>query len=287
MKLQLMSLLAIQSLGQAHAGMISAYRGSTPLSPVTGRTGSLESSWRAGSRFFDGSGLKSGMYQLASSLASVPVPDVIPVPRPALSPAPELAAAGEDGSGRGSPPTPPNWLNALQKHVAFFDKNGDGIITYSETVAGLSELGVGWAMSRVTALFINLNLGRSTTGRWTTDVDVANIAAGIHGSDTGVFDADGNYNEAAFRRLFDLFDRDRSGTLNEIEINEMIDANSKERPGAWLAAKLEWRLLLDVAADAQDWVDGKPVRAISAKSLLSLYDGTLFENIAAARRKPQ
>lgn len=182
-------------------------------------------------------------------------------------------------------PVPPGGRGALRMHVDFFDKDADGIIAWSETVRGLSELGVGWVKARVVALAIHAGLGPKTSGRWTLDIDASRIAKGIHGSDTGVFDSNGDYAESAFRRILEEFDADRSGNLNEREIAAMVDANSLLRPGAWAAARLEWRLLLDVAADAADWAAGEPVRALSAARLRALYDGSLFHEIAAQRRR--
>ena len=109
-----------------------------------------------------------------------------------------------------------------------------------------------------------------------TNIYIDNIHKGVHKSDTGVYDAAGNVDPVKFQSLFERFDSNKSGALNEIEIDVMIDANVNERPGGRTATEGEFGLLLDVGSDRTDNVNGKKVRAISRERLIKFYGGELF-----------
>lgn len=174
----------------------------------------------------------------------------------------------------------------LEKHAAFFDYNGDGLIEVQETGYGLTRLGIGWARAFVLARLINGPLSLATADRWIDKalfrIVIRNIPRGRHPSDTGVFDAQGNFVPEAFERIFDQFSRSKPGFLNEAEVFEMIRANRHLRPG-WsgnLAARAEFGLLLQIAADGSDTVLGQTYPSISKERLRQFYDGTLFYFLA-------
>ncbi|WJX10320.1 putative peroxygenase 4 [Trifolium repens] len=52
--------------------------------------------------------------------------------------------------------------NVLQKHVAFFDRNHDGIVYPWETFQGFRAIGCGIMLSSVAAIFINFGLSQKT-----------------------------------------------------------------------------------------------------------------------------
>ena len=197
----------------------------------------------------------------------------------AHTPAAELLRAVPRAALPGAPASAD--MSALQKHVAFFDMDGNGLITRFETVLSLQRLGMGNVKATAAALVIHLALGPSTTGRWgSLDVSVANIARGKHGSDTGVYDAGGRFVPEAFERVFAEFDANRSGSLCDAEILAMIAANSKLRPGSESASKAEFQLLLLLAGDVTEDSDGRPVPALSRTRLQDFYDGSLFYKLA-------
>lgn len=168
---------------------------------------------------------------------------------------------------------------ALQKHLSFFDRDANGMVTRFETVLSLQELGMSPVKATAAALVIHVALGPKTTGRWgSLDVSVANIKLGKHGSDTGAFDDEGRFVPAAFERIFSEFDANRSGSLSDAEILAMVKANSKLRPGAESAAKIEFQLLLTLAADTVEGTDKKP--ALSKERMRDFYDGSLFFKLA-------
>lgn len=179
-------------------------------------------------------------------------------------------------------------MTALQKHVSFFDKNGDGIITRYETGLGLRQLGLGRLKAGAGALVIHVFLGPQTSGSWKNlGISVKDIKLGRHGSDTGVFDAEGRFVPEAFERIFVQFDANHSGSMSAAELEAMIEANSKLRPGNKSASSVEFRILLLIAADAAEDAGAKRVRAISKSRLKEFYDGTLFYALAKPEPAPR
>lgn len=170
----------------------------------------------------------------------------------------------------------------LQRHVDFFDRNSDGKITLGETRQGLEALGLGGAAALGGALFINGGLASSTQHKPSMTIDVANIKAAKHDSDSGVIDAQGNFVPEAFDKMFTQFDTNRSNTLDANELAAMGKAHAQSKRGT-LASKAEFGLLLKLAADRTETVNGKPVKAISRERLASFYRGDLFPQLAAER----
>lgn len=191
-----------------------------------------------------------------------------------------LLRAVPQAAAPGAPTNP----TALQKHVLFFDADGNGLVTRFETVLGLRRLGMSNVKASAAAIVIHVALGPATTGRWgSLDVSVANIKLGKHGSDTGAYDAEGRFVPEAFERMFASFDANRSGSLSEAELLAMTAANSKLRPGGEAASKAEFQLLLLLAADATEAAEGGTVPALSRARLADFYDGSLFYKLAKRR----
>lgn len=170
--------------------------------------------------------------------------------------------------------------SALQKHVMFFDANDDGVITLDETKQGLKRLGLGGGFATGGALFINLGLRQAANG---LSIEIARIAKAKHGSDTGAFDEEGRFVRTRFGYIMS-FDANHSGSLTWTELKAMIAKNKTDTAGN-VASKAEFGLLLKLGADTTE-VEGKAkVAAVSEARLASVYDGTLFEKIAAERAK--
>ncbi|TPW18992.1 MAG: putative peroxygenase 4-like [Elusimicrobia bacterium] len=182
---------------------------------------------------------------------------------------------------KAAPSAAPVDPTALQKHVAFFDMDGNGLVTRFETTLSLRRLGMSNVKATAAALVIHVALGPATTGRWgSLDVSVANIKLGKHGSDTGAYDAEGRFVPEAFERMFAEFDVNRSGSLSEAELLAMTAANSRLRPGGESASKVEFQLLLLLAGDASEAAGGGTVPALSRARLQDFYDGSLFYKLA-------
>jgi peroxygenase len=166
-------------------------------------------------------------------------------------------------------------MNPLQKHVSFFDWNGDGVITLAEDYRGLRAIGLSRALAAPTAVAINVALGTPTTLYPSLDIRIESIGNGVHGSDTGIYDDDGHVVTENFNRLFARWDADGDNALSGRELTERWVDQSDLFDFAGIAASAgEFGLLYLVAAE-----DGK----ISRERMAQFYDGSLFYRIAMAR----
>ncbi|CAM0944325.1 unnamed protein product [Alopecurus aequalis] len=171
----------------------------------------------------------------------------------------------------------PTWTTALQQHVAFFDTDKDGIVTYSETQAGLRAIGLGAVTATAAAALINGAIGpktrpdNATTSRM--DIYIENIQKGIHGSDTGSYDAQGRFVQAKFDAIFTTYAKAEPNALNQTELEDMRHANrvSNDFQG-WAASKAEWDMLYSLAKDKDGFLQKDTARAV--------YDGSLFVTLA-------
>jgi peroxygenase len=176
---------------------------------------------------------------------------------------------------RAEPAIPWEEMTALQRHVSFFDYDGDGYITVTEDYRGLRALGIDPLSAAAFALAINGALGTPTMGYPSLTISLYEIDDGIHGSDTGIYDSDGEVVEENFQRLFDEWDLDGSGGLDPAELaaRTIDDADLFDLFGI-TASAAELGLLYAVAAE-----DGELTRA----RMRAFYDGTLFYDLAEER----
>ncbi|KAF7085743.1 hypothetical protein CFC21_089140 [Triticum aestivum] len=171
----------------------------------------------------------------------------------------------------------PAWTTDLEKHVAFFDTDNDGIVTFSETEQGLRAIGLGVLEATASATLINGAIGpktrpeNATTSRF--DIYIANIQKGIHGSDSGSYDAQGRFVPAKFNEIFTKYAMVKPNALNEDELDAMRTANRKEGDfKGWAASKAEWGMLYSLAKDKDGFLQKDTVRTV--------YDGSLFAKLA-------
>jgi peroxygenase len=191
-------------------------------------------------------------------------------------------ATGEQVSGlwwnnkpRAAPAIPWDEMTALQKHVSFFDYNGDGYVTVLEDYRGLRALGIDPLTASAFATAINAALGTPTSGYPSLTISIYGIANGVHGSDTGIYDSQGRFVPEAFERLFDDWDRNGSDGLDPAELvaRTIDDADLWDLFGI-TASVAEFGLLYAVAAE-----DGELTR----DRMRAFYDGTLFYDLAEER----
>ncbi|XP_057445494.1 probable peroxygenase 5 [Lotus japonicus] len=164
--------------------------------------------------------------------------------------------------------------NVLQKHVAFFDLNQDGVIYPWETFKGLRQIGSGILLSTGLSLFINLGLSQSTRpGKFPSllfPIEVKNIKLAKHGSDTGVYDAEGRFVPSKFEEIFNKHAHTHPNALTYDELKEMIKANRepKDLKGR-IGSLVEWKVLYKLAKDKNGLLQKETIRGV--------YDGSLFE----------
>ena len=171
-------------------------------------------------------------------------------------------------------------LSALQKHVMFFDRDGDGKIGLSESYEGFRALGFDSVRSGAFSFAINTALGVSTGAPWYAPltVNVANIASAKHASDTDIYDDKGEFDPAKFEELFATYDTDGDDALSAAEF-EVFYARNKEDSVGSLASTFEFGLLLEIAGDKRV-IDGQVMDVVTRQTMERFYDGTLFFDIA-------
>lgn len=162
---------------------------------------------------------------------------------------------------------------ALQKHCLFFDRDHDGFITMMDTYRGLRAIGLGMILSIIGTIIINLTLAWPTNTSWfpTTTVDIRNIKYSRHGSDSQIYDNEGNFNEERFEAFWQKWDKTNKGYLTWATIWQRI---REERDAfdffGWQATFLEWGLLYYVAAE-----HGR----LSKDDVRGSFDGTVFNRL--------
>lgn len=185
------------------------------------------------------------------------------------------AAAFGDPHGAGA--------TALYKHASFFDRDGDGVVSFSETYGAFRALGFGFGLSSVSAAFINGALGSKCRPQNATssklDIYIEDIQKGKHGSDSGSYDAEGRFVPEKFEEIFAKHAKTVPDALTSDEIDQLLQANRE--PGdysGWAGAEAEWKILYSLGKD-QDGLLRKDVAR-------SVYDGTLFHRLAPNWKSP-
>ncbi|MBX3192614.1 MAG: hypothetical protein KF819_36860 [Labilithrix sp.] len=183
-------------------------------------------------------------------------------------------------------------LTALQRHVAFFDPEGTGVVKIGQTWRGLGRLGVALHLRLVLTPIINVFLGYLTQGKPSLSIHVETIAEGKHPFDTGAFGDDGEIDVAALDALGAIATKDGGKAITAREMRALILARGNRRAhmgrvagalGSWFSDK-EVKLFFCIAADATKQEDGREVPAVTMRQLRRLYEGTLFHALARRRR---
>ncbi|KAG2661348.1 hypothetical protein PVAP13_1KG500700 [Panicum virgatum] len=173
-------------------------------------------------------------------------------------------------------------MTELQKHVAFFDRDHDGIVTFDETYQGLRDVGLGAVTAKASAALINAAIGPKTrpdnanSSSSCMDIYVQNIQKGKHGSDTGAYDAQGRFVPAKLDEMFAKHAKTAPNAMAKDELDAMLKANRESNDvNGWVAAKAEWEMLYDLAKDKDGRLQKDTVRAV--------YDGALFYQLAGKK----
>nr|AAS48644.1 putative ABA-induced protein [Cynodon dactylon] len=174
-------------------------------------------------------------------------------------------------------------LTPLQRHVAFFDRNKDGVIYPAETYEGFRAIGAGVPLSAVGAAFVNGFLGPKTipenekVGPFKFPIYVKNILKGKHGSDSGVYDAHGRFVPEKFEEIFKKHAHTRPDALTAKELQELLQANREPKDfRGWLGGFTEWKVLYALCKDKDGFLHKDTVKAV--------YDGSLFDKMEQERK---
>jgi peroxygenase len=176
----------------------------------------------------------------------------------------------------------------LQRHVSFFDDDGDRVVGVTECTRGLKALGLPVGVAEAVALAIVVPLSIQTRRSvLATTIDVENIHRGKHDSDTGILDKRGRFNAKRFEKVFGAHataDRNGDKAITATEISRMVIANHRTMFGSAVSLA-EWQLLLLLASDTEAIEADKPVPALSIRRIKAFYDGTLLYKLAKERAR--
>lgn len=171
-------------------------------------------------------------------------------------------------------------VTALQKHVHFWDRDHDNIITMRDVYNGFRELGFSVIFS-IGALLINIFFSYPTrlAHSWWPDpyfrIYVDSIHKAKHGSDTGIYDSEGQFRADAFELLFAKLDSTGTESLGVTELGWLL---KKDRvvadPAGWSFAFMEWWTT---------WLLLQKEGRVWKEDLRQCYDGTLFWRIREDR----
>lgn len=170
-----------------------------------------------------------------------------------------------------------NDMSVLQQHVAFFDKDQDGIIYPCDTYKGFRAIGFNVLFSLFMAVITNVAFSYYTLPGWIPSLKfpiyVDNIHRAKHGSDTEVYDTEGRFDPAKFDAIFSKYAIKHKDKLTFSEIQCMLkgNRNSNDLIG-WVAAELEWVALYVIAKNKNGLVEKETIRR--------MFDGSLFEALA-------
>ncbi|XP_031502719.1 peroxygenase-like isoform X2 [Nymphaea colorata] len=148
------------------------------------------------------------------------------IPKPYVARA--LAAVDAEHKN-GSPGHQHHDLSVLQQHVAFFDRDGDGIIYPWETYSGFRAVGFNIIMSLISAVVIHLGLSYQTLPGWLPSpffpIYIHNIHKAKHGSDSGTYDTEGRISSKLEWIILYILARDRQGFLPKEAIRASVDGS--------------------------------------------------------------
>ncbi|KAF5356093.1 hypothetical protein D9756_004387 [Leucocoprinus leucothites] len=169
----------------------------------------------------------------------------------------------------------------LQGHVAFFDRDNDGIIWPSDTFIGLREIRFSLFWTIVAVLVIHGGFSYMTWGSWLPDpffrLKIKRMHRAKHGSDSESYTTTGEFDEKRFNAIFEMYSQPPHNKLSFTEGVRMIHGNMNPfDPFGWTAAVFEWWATYYLLWPEDGYLRKEDVREV--------YDGSIFYKLS--NRKP-
>ena len=183
--------------------------------------------------------------------------------------------------------------SALERHARYFDPYHDEAISPTQTLNGMTTLGLPWLIAAPLTILVNGFLGLRTRQNASLSISVPDIARGKHPFESGVFGPNGELDEAAFEELFTAPNaRQPRDRLTYRELRALVlRRGDPKRPfgvvGSLLArvfSAAEVFTLFCLASDCQKLLGDQVLPAMSRKNLRRFYEGRLFPLLARRRR---
>ena len=162
----------------------------------------------------------------------------------------------------------------LQRHCAFFDRDGDGVISMTDTFRGLRALGYNLLFCLLGVAFIHLTMSYQTSPSWWPSIwmpiYLERIERCRHGSSTKAYDFEGNVvSYPALQSVFARFDSEKRGGLKATELAWMIwNLRDSYDLFGWMMSAVWWTALFVLAADKRG--------VLSQEIMMAQYDGSIF-----------
>lgn len=177
----------------------------------------------------------------------------------------------------------PQRMTPLQKHCAFFDRNGDGVITLWETFTSLRLLGYNWILSMMGTVVTHLAYSYPTSDSWIPDpfmpIYIKNVNRVLHGSDMKLYAMDGSISPEIAQNvtiMLGRFDSNQKGGLSLGDLWTMTCANMRVWDlFGWFMDKIYWTYL---------WLLTQRNGVIGWDDVAASLDDSLFQKIASSRQ---
>lgn len=171
-------------------------------------------------------------------------------------------------------------LTALQQHIIFWDRDCDNVIYPHNVYTGFREIGFSIPFSLASLLIpvffsYPTRLAHSYIPDPLFRIYVSSIHKAKHGSDTSIYDIEGNFRVQFFEDMFIEYDSAKTGSLGASDLLRMVGRNRVAAdPAGWSFAAMEW---------GTTWLLLQREGRVWKEDLRECYNGTLFWRLKEER----